>query len=71
MTTADAHAPAVSIRERYRDVVSDRWPVTVAPQADELVSSWLHRLAYANGVPRKPSFVCSGLIRECGRQPLI
>ncbi|WP_413993796.1 TniQ family protein [Labrys okinawensis] len=47
----DASAPTISIRERYRDVVSDRWPVTVVPQADELLSSWLHRLAHANGVP--------------------
>lgn len=50
MTTADAHAPAISFRERYGDVVSDRWPVTVMPQPDELLSSWLHRLAFANGV---------------------
>ena len=50
MTMVDASAPTISIRERYRDVVSDRWPVTVVPQADELLSSWLHRLAHANGV---------------------
>ena len=50
MTTVDAHAPTISIRERYRDVVSDRWPGVIAPQPDELLSSWLHRLAYANGV---------------------
>ncbi|TAW69516.1 TniQ family protein [Rhizobium ruizarguesonis] len=50
MTAVDIVAPAISIGERYRDVVSDRWPVTVAPQPDELLSSWLHRLAYANGV---------------------
>lgn len=50
MTTAHAHAPAISLRERYGDVVSDRWPVTVMPQPDELLSSWLHRLALANGV---------------------
>lgn len=37
--------------KRYRDVVSARWPITVTPQRDELLSSWLHRLAYANGVP--------------------
>lgn len=51
MTTA--RAPAISIRERYRDAVSARWPVTVMPQPDELLSSWLHRLAYANGVAPK------------------
>lgn len=53
MTTADARTPAISIRERYGDVVSDLWPVTVMPQPDELLSSWLHRLAYANGVAPK------------------
>ncbi|WP_428413375.1 TniQ family protein [Pararhizobium sp.] len=51
MTTA--HAPVISIRERYRDAVSDRWPVIVMPQPDELLSSWLHRLAYSNGVAPK------------------
>ncbi len=41
---------AIELRERYRDFLGDRWPVAVAPQADELLSSWLHRLALANGV---------------------
>lgn len=48
MTTAD-HIE-LTIQKRYRDMVSDRWPVTITPQFDELLSSWLHRLAYANGV---------------------
>ncbi|OCJ08691.1 hypothetical protein A6U86_27365 [Rhizobium sp. AC27/96] len=30
--------------------MSDRWPVIVRPQPDELLSSWAHRLAFANGV---------------------
>ncbi|AYG61813.1 TniQ family protein [Rhizobium jaguaris] len=50
MTVNDTLAPAISIGERYRDVVSNRWPVIVEPQPDELLSSWLHRLAFANGV---------------------
>lgn len=41
---------AIEIRERYRDVVRDRWPVSIDPQPDELLSSWLHRLALANGI---------------------
>ena len=41
---------AIEIRERYQDVVGDRWPAAVDPQPDELLSSWLHRLAIANGV---------------------
>jgi len=50
MTTVDTFASTISIGERYRDVVSDLWPIIVAPQTDELLSSWLHRLTYANGV---------------------
>lgn len=41
---------AVELRHRYRDVVRDRWPVAISPQPDELLSSWLHRVAIANGV---------------------
>ncbi len=41
---------AIEIRERYQDVAGDRWPAAVDPQPDELLSSWLHRLAIANGV---------------------
>lgn len=41
----------VEVRERYGDIVADRWPVSVSPHPDELLSSWLHRLAIANGVP--------------------
>lgn len=40
----------VAPRERYRDVAHTRWPVAIEPHADELLSSWLHRLAHANGV---------------------
>lgn len=40
----------VEPQPRYRDIQADRWPVTVAPQDDELLSSWLHRLALANGL---------------------
>lgn len=41
---------SIEIRERYRDVVADRWPVFASPELDELPSSWLHRLAIANGI---------------------
>lgn len=40
----------VEPQPRYRELQADRWPVTVAPQDDELLSSWLHRLALANGL---------------------
>jgi hypothetical protein len=40
----------IEIRERYGDVAGNRWPVSVNPFPDELLSSWLHRLAVANGI---------------------
>lgn len=54
MMAIDGLGLAIGIRERYHDVVSDRWPVIVAPQPDELLSSWLHRLAFANGIAPRP-----------------
>ena len=57
MARADARF-VVEPQPRYRELQADRWPVTVAPQDDELLSSWLHRLALANGVaPRHLSDV--------------
>lgn len=41
---------AIEIRERYGDVARDRWPVAIDPLPGELLSSWLHRLALANGI---------------------
>ena len=40
----------VEPQPRFCDIQAEGWPVTVAPLADELLSSWLHRLALANGV---------------------
>lgn len=54
---------AIEIRERYQDVAGDRWPAAVDPQPDELLSSWLHRLAVANGVAPR-SF--AGVLGVCG-----
>jgi hypothetical protein len=52
---------AIELRESYHDLLADRWPVVVAPQADELLSSWLHRLALANGLaPRAFAGVLGG-----------
>lgn len=50
MTGNAGRAFAIEIRERYRDVAPDKWPVAVEPLPDELLSSWLHRLAIANGI---------------------
>ncbi len=41
----------VSPARRYRVAAGHRWPVDVRPAPGELLSSWLHRLAHANGVP--------------------
>lgn len=41
---------AIEIRERYGNIVRDRWPVSVDPLPDEVLSSWLNRLALANGI---------------------
>lgn len=45
--------PKISVTpaERYANAVGNCWPVAIMPAPGELLSSWLHRLAYANGVP--------------------
>jgi hypothetical protein len=58
---------AIEVRQRYRDVVQDRWPAAIAPQPDELLSSWLHRLAIANGVAPRSFRGILGLGVGCGR----
>ena len=50
MTAADGHHLSIDISTRYRDAVSRFWPVHTDPQPEELLSSWLHRLAVANGI---------------------
>ena len=42
---------SVTSAERYESVAGSRWPVSIMPAPGELLSSWLHRLAYANGIP--------------------
>jgi Bacterial TniB protein/TniQ len=44
---------AIEAPPRYRDLLSGHWPVAAGPQPDELLSSWLHRLAFGNGLPPK------------------
>lgn len=53
MTTFEG-GPTIAIRARYDELVSDRWPVVVRPQPGELLSSWVHRLAFANGIAPRP-----------------
>lgn len=49
--TGPAPRISVSSARRYGVVAGRRWPVNVKPAPGELLSSWLHRLAHANGVP--------------------
>ena len=49
--TSSAPRITVSPARRYRVAAGHRWPVDVRPAPGELLSSWLHRLAHANGVP--------------------
>lgn len=41
----------VSLARRYGVAAAHRWPVDVRPAPGELLSSWLNRVAHANGVP--------------------
>ena len=42
---------SVTPAERYEGAAGNRWPMSIMPAPGELLSSWLHRLAYANGIP--------------------
>lgn len=41
---------AIEVQPRRATLVPSRWPVKVAPACDELLSSWLHQLAFAHGL---------------------
>lgn len=49
--TSTAPRISVSPAHRYGVAAGRRWPVEVRPAPGELLSSWLHRVAHANGVP--------------------
>ncbi len=49
--TSTAPRITVSPAHRYGLATGRRWPVDVKPAPGELLSSWLHRLAHANGAP--------------------
>lgn len=40
----------IEVVQRYPDLMSQQWPVRIAPGSDELLSSWLLRLGLANGL---------------------
>jgi hypothetical protein len=49
--TSTAPRITVSPARRYGVAAGRHWPVEVRPAPGELLSSWLHRVAHANGVP--------------------
>ena len=53
MKSTDPALLAIEVQPRYRDLLSGHWPVVAGPEPDELLSSWLHRLAVGNGLPPK------------------
>lgn len=52
---------AIEIQPSGAARAPERWPVAVAPEPDELLSSWLHRLALAHGLPPRGSGAALGL----------
>ncbi len=54
----------VSPTRRYGAVAGRRWPVEVRPAPGELLSSWLHRVAHANGVPPRYFGAVLGAVGE-------
>lgn len=60
MRKKEKKAFVVEVQDQsYRTFVCDRWPVSVATLPNELLSSWLQRLAHANGIA--PCHVASTL----------
>ncbi len=53
MRSTDPALLAIEVQPVTRDLLSGHWPVVVRPEPDELLSSWLHRLAFGNGLPRE------------------
>lgn len=43
----------IEVQPRYRDVLPEVWPRRPPPNPGELISSWLNRLAYDNGLPAR------------------
>ncbi len=54
--------PAIEVQPRLATVVPERWPVKVVPAHDELLSSWLHRLAFAHGLSPRHFGECLGVV---------
>ena len=52
--------PAIEVQPRLATLIPDRWPAEVIPREDELLSSWLHRLALAHGLSPRHFGDCLG-----------
>ena len=52
--------PAIEVQPRLATMLTERWPVEVSPAHDELLSSWLHRLAFAHGLSPRHFGECLG-----------
>jgi hypothetical protein len=52
--------PAIEVQPRLATIVPERWPVKAPPAHDELLSSWLHRLAFAHGLSPRHFGECLG-----------
>ena len=68
--TSSAQRITVSPARRYRVAAGHRWPVDVRPAPGELLSSWLHRVAHANGVPPRYFGAVLGVAARHGRRNL-
>lgn len=53
--------PAIEVQPRLATIVPECWPVKVLPAHDELLSSWLHRLALAHGLSPRHFGECLGV----------
>lgn len=52
--------PAIEVQPRLATLIPERWPAEVVPAQDELLSSWLHRLALAHGLSPRHFGDCLG-----------
>lgn len=52
--------PAIEVQPRLATLAPERWPAEVIPARDELLSSWLHRLALAHGLSPRHFGDCLG-----------
>lgn len=52
--------PTIEVQPHLATIILERWPVKVLPAHDELLSSWLYRLALAHGLSPRHFGECLG-----------